>query len=525
MSGSKKPPASRRRSSAYRPHNWTYPVLVLPIHRESISLEQLPVVTLARIFDLLSTGDLLNVCVASKYFYLPAVMKLYRRIVITNKLLASYARQFLTNWDANYGTAMVADKAPQFLEVIGHNEKLALLVHTIIVTETDPVPLLPEILLATNVKELYYVDDGHIPQKILNNMLKLTASIKVPLIAPLLTELRLCNFDTDSSPDNYRMLAVCMLENETYHNLHTLAFEITDDRNLRKLNRLNTDFERPVAGWVLFFAAFVQLGVKLQLSSLTLEGHVRDSGTQIASLLNEAVDLDYLTSLALLCSELSHAHVPHYDNSTTLLENLTKHTSSLTNLAISPSDDCLTCQVAAITHTLLTNIAGQLKNLLVVFESPNPATADSVKMAIVENQRNLVKLRFREKTTQGGLKSEIYHNLDPAVISDWEHGAYYNYRIRRDFFPTCSTFMEGPQITSDPFVKCVRENGTKIAKALMKDLVLRNAPAKMPRLIEYELIDFTLSVKDQAFLLNGMKVPHEMWVPASHLKDSAYLDC
>lgn len=479
---------------------------MLSAHNEAILLEQLPVFILARIFDLLSTTDLLNVCVASKYFYLPAVIRLYRRIIITNELLVSYARQFLTDWDSNYGTAIVASSTSKLLEVIAENDKLALLVHSIIVTETESVPHMEEILLVTNVKELYYVCDLKLPQKLLNNVLKLTVPVRVPLIALKVTELRFCNLSHDANPDMYHMLALTMLENELYHNLRTLAFEITEDRNLRKLNQLNTETQRPVAGWIQFFAAFALLNTRLQITDLTLEGHVKDIGYRIAALLNEAIDLPQLHLLSLLCSELSHAHVPHYDNSSTLLENLTKHTCALAQLAICPTDDCLTCQVSAITNTLLSNLARQLEDLLVVFESPNLATADSVRMVIVEHQRNLKRLRFREKTTQGGLKSELYHQLDQQLMTDWEHGAYYTHRIRRDFFPTTTQFAR--RMMSDPFVRCLEANRAKIASVLTKDLVLQNAE-KLPKLEEYELIDFTLSVKNMAFMVNGREIPFE----------------
>lgn len=483
---------------------------VMPVHQEGVTLEQLPVMMLADIFDHLRTPDLLKVCIASKYFYLPAAIRLYQRIVITDHLLYSYARKFLNLWQHNYGTAVLVDQLAHLVQVLGENEKLALLVHTVIVTQSGEIPNFQDLLNAASVKELYYINDDQIPQRLLNNVISLTTSIRPKLIAPMLSELHICNPGDDTDSDNYRRLALCMLENSTHQNLRILAFENTEDRNLRSLNMLNNDTERPQAGWIQFFGAFAQQQVKLRVRKLILEGYVRDTGIKIAGLLHETIDLDTLDSLALLCTELSHAHASHFDSSSTLLENLTKHTTSLTELSISPTDDCLTCQTHAITNALRDNLRGKLESLLVVFESPNSETSENVKLAILQYQPNLLKLRFCDKTTQSRLRTEIYHVLNSQEISEWEHGAFYNYRIRKGFFPNSFTYIEGPYFMSDPFARCIKSKREQIARLLLKDLVVKNALVMIPKLQVYELVDFVLNITEGAFLINDENVHFDL---------------
>lgn len=497
---------SRRRLSAYRPHNWRYPIQVLPVHNERLSLEQLPVVILAAIFDLLKVGDLLNVCVASKYFYLPAVMRLYQRIVITNNYLRTYADKYLSRWLYNIGTSVPPGNVVKLADVVTRNDKLALLMHTLIVTEKCDIMLLREILTLASIIDLYYVGDGPLPQRLLHNVISLTTLIQEPFIAPLLTELHICKAGDDPHSDKYRRLALSMIDNDTFQNLRTLAFENTDDRNLNTLNQLNDDNERPLAGWILFFEVFAQRQTLLQVTNLILEGFVSSSGAQIAHLISQTVNMDNLNSLALLCTELSHAHALHYDNDTTLLENITKHTKYLRELSISPTDDCLTCQVNAIINTLKVNLHGQLRNLLVVFESPNASTSANVKLAILHNQSKLELLRYRDKTTQGGLKSEIYSLLSLRT-SELEHGTFYNYRIRKGFFPNSFTYMGDIPFLSDPLVTLIETMGPQIADVLNKDDLLSHV-SMMPSLEFYELMDFPLCVKRQGFLVNGEVIPY-----------------
>lgn len=499
-----KPPITRRRLSTYRPHNWNYPILVLPVHEEGLSLEQLPVVILAAIFGHIKPPDLLNVCIASKYFYLPAVIQLYKRIVITNSILQNYADTFLTNWQLNIGTSVIAPNVAKLAAVLVNNEKLALLVQTIVVTERCDSLLLHQILGVTNVTNLYYLGEEPLPQNVLNNVRNLSTSIRSSLIAPMLTELHICSSGDDVNPEKYRYLALSMLDSNSYQNLRVLAFKNIEDRNLRMLNQMNDDDERPLAGWILFFGAFAERQTRLPVTNLILEGFVKNSGKDVAHLLYNSVEVENIHSLALLCTELSHAHSIHLGSNTTLLENLTKLTKNLSRLSISPTNDCLTCQVNAITATLKLNLPGQLLNLLVVFESPNTSISANVKLAILQSQSKLEMLRYSDKITLGGLKSEMYQLL-ASRVSEWEHGSFYNYRIRKAFFPNTFSYVGDVPFLSDPLNLLIQTMGCKISEVLNKDLVLRNA-SKMPNLRLYMLMEFPLSTKGCGFYVNGTLV-------------------
>lgn len=504
----------RRKSLSFRPHNWTYPMLVLQVHSEGMSLEQLPVVLLALIFDRLQTDDLLQVCLASKYFYLPAAMRLYRRIVVTaDRLALVYAKQHLLNWNCNYGTAVWSGKLALLVQVLQENDKLADLVRSVTVTECDDAELVSQLLLCTHAHEFYYTQNIQFPSRFLANALKLTTLLQGPLIAPSLTELCVAYPTTGAERDAFKSLASCIVENRTYQNLRTLRFENAAERNLEAINRLNhlrfTE-SKSDAPWALFFDELAKSGVKLTLQSLALDGFLKDNGRNIAELLNQTIELRDLEALSLRCTELSHSHVAHFDLKSTLLENVVKYTSTLKLLAVYPTDDCLTCQLNAVIQVLKEHVPNQLFNLLLALESPTAIVAQSVKRAVLYNQNKLRNLRISDRATLNDESSELYQRLNEDQISEWEHGTYYEYRIKKSIFPDrLSWDFYQDDFVTDPLVSCIHTCKQEIANFLKQDVIYLNATALLPALHYYRVVDFTLNVKEGGFLVNGQTVHFE----------------
>ena len=86
----------RRKSSSFRPHNWIYPFHSAKYFPKELILEQLPLVILELIFDHLQKHDLLQLCLVSRYFYLPAANRLYQTIRITgDPFAADHAQDLL----------------------------------------------------------------------------------------------------------------------------------------------------------------------------------------------------------------------------------------------------------------------------------------------------------------------------------------------------------------------------------------------------------------------------------------------
>lgn len=502
----------RRKSSSFRPHNWKYPSV--SVHRDNISVEQLPIVILEHIFDHLQTSDLLRVCVASKYFYLPAANRLYLKIIITGDELAlSYAKRQLSHWNRNYGTAIRPEKISALLDVVLDNDKLAEIIHSVTVSATEDIALLPKLLSCLRLKEFYYQKPMRLPTRLALNAHSLTVHLSDKLCAPYLRELKLCHENTNQDSQTYHSLATFMIRNNSYQNLRRLVFESNEDRDLRRINRHNqmtSELASSQASWIGFFAAFAENNIKLNLLALGLEGFLKDAGTDIVALLRRAVNVAELSTLQLHCKELSHAHASHNDDNRTLLEELTRHTPSLKNLEVRPSDNCLTCQTNSIVSALASNLPNQLEQLLLEFESPTMSVSQSIRLTILEKQQNLQRLRLVDRARLGEEQRMLYKNLSHEDISLWEHGSFYALTIKKALLPSLFEFVFDPmQFVTDPMLRCVEECKRQIAEFLDTDLIYTGAKVHLPKLREYSLSELTINMMENGICVNGQVIGME----------------
>lgn len=496
----------RRRSSSFRPHNWTYPV---PVHPNNVSLEQLPITILNEIFSHLHHRTLLDVAVSSKYFYLPAAIELYRKIVLTdNQLGRHHAENSLSNWHANYGTSVYS--LDKLVEVVASNDKLAELVSIIVVSGGyfDNDEHLLQLIQKTHVKQFYFKGVLQLPSRLLGSVQRLLVRLPSSLIAPNLTKLEIHSRSLPSEVDTFRSLAMSLIDNGVYQNIDTLLFSQSEDRNISHLNLFNTLRNlnaKPLATWIAFIDVFQKKGAKMSLKHLALHGFLSDTGNLVADLLSKCIDMDILESLEIHCTEVSHQHSQHYDSNTTILKSLTKHTKALKRLALNPTYDCLSCQVDAIINALTKNLEQQLTTLLIVLESPNALSAHSVKEAILNHQHNLEFLKWNNRGVAPG-KVKLYRYLSQHESLSWEHNSFYELCIKEAFFP--EYFLPDiyqPQITVDQKLLQERQ-GLPLISEFMNDDHFFKSLHRLPKLTKYQVFDFTVVPSTKSLLVNGEEI-------------------
>lgn len=500
---------ARRRLSAFRPRNWAYP----PAPPAKLSLEQLPLSVLIQIAEQLPTQALLALCVTCKYLYLPSAAYLYRKIIVTDDTMAlAYARDHLNEWGRACGTAVRTEKLERLVLLLERSCKLASLVRTVYLENgarqeknleaqaekvgakqrpQDVCDLLVRLLACTRPTDVYV----NLPEirVLLPNAVCLACPAPVFLAAKSshLAEICLCG-DWPADP---AAVATALVDAP----LRTLAFRTVGARDLRRLNLLNTS-ERTSPPWINILSAVAPH--RLQLQALELDGHVRDSASA-AQTIASAVALEDLTSLLLRCTEQSPgAHVPH-EPQATLVYRLTRHTLSLSSLSLRPTDNCLACQEQSIVQTLEENLRGQLEHLVLFFESSGSIGAETVRRAVLASQPALKRLECRDPTTLGEARAHLYTVLDQDHISQWEHGSFYEQRIRRTFFPN-DFGTPSPQFVPDPLARCLEECAPAVAQYLARDTVYGARP---PRLVEYSVVDFTVAVQRNALIVNGRDIP------------------
>lgn len=469
-----------RRSSAFRPHDWKYP----PQATTSL-LELLPIAVLSSIFENLQTADLLTICVVSKYLYLPAAAELFRKIIISDdNLILEYATTKLRRWGRNFGTIVKSQNVGLLVDVLRENAKLAELVAVLVVS--SPCNALDDLLNVTQIRELHTAEHFGIGE---TKCFDLIRRASVPLSSALpfsnLSELRILYSSTSNATAVFAELADSLVASNIQ--LSILNIEEFEDRDIRQLNRMNTGSE--LAPWIPFFETLVKLSVKLKLRALGLDGFLGHHGARVAEILARSVEIDTLESLQLCCRETSHSHSAHFDVRTTLLENLTKRTSLLTELAINPTYDCLTCQEQSIIASL-ENSPG-LDLLLAVLESPNSASADTVKRTILLSQGKLRNLRWKENA--GEDRARFSARLSPVQNSAWEHGSFYEFKLRRFIFPSMMSDLHPVQFTTDPLAMLVESGKQAMRDFLGSDLIFQSV-SRLPYLERYKVLDFTLYI-------------------------------
>lgn len=498
----------RRKSSSFRPHDWVYPSRVTSEKISTkLTLEQLPVVILESVFDYLQTPDLLQLCLVSRYFYLPAANRLYQRICITDDSLAiKYAKGQMREWRRNYCTVVTSSNIEILLGVIIKNEKIAAMIHALIITTPQEVPLIPSLLSHLRLRTLYYGGSLKIPTEAAQTLQELTCSLSSALVyAPNLYELKINYQNKNSDYELFEKLALNMIELNCYRNLKKLVFEHLEERNLHLLNNFNNERAAvsPLPPWLNFFKVFSEKRAKLNLMALGLDGFLGNMGMDAVQLLDLVVKLRELNTLELKHTEHSHPGQAHREKMTTFLEAFTRNTSLLQYLSINPTDNCLTCQIDAITHILRDNIPNQLKGLQVKIEPRTSLDSETIEGIILKHQRRLSKLKFEDRSSTIVELGRVMKNLDTQRRTQWHDDLFYGEKTKRTFMPPILNIEEPRPYVSDSKVESIKICKEDILKFLKSNRIYEGASINLPLLVEYCVLGLYINVKECGVFANG----------------------
>ncbi|GEQ71273.1 hypothetical protein JCM33374_g4954 [Metschnikowia sp. JCM 33374] len=498
----------RRKSSSFRPHNWIYPTsIITETNTIHVSLESLPIVILESIFDYLQTPDLLQLCLVSRYFYLPAANRLYQKISITEDYLSiAYVRDQMRNWNRNFCTVITPANIPKLLAVVMQNEKLAAMVHSITITDTKKVSLVPNLIACLRLKSFHYAGLLDIPSIAASTIQEMTCFLPSACVyVPNLYELKINHPNKKTDFAEYEKLALSMVESNSYQNLKKLVFEHMEEKNLHSLNLYNNERSdvSPQPAWTAFFNVFSQRKIKLNLMALGLDGFLRNAGESTAQLINSAVQLSELLTLELKYKELSHSGQAHRDDSTTFLESVTRYTSSLQYLSINPTDNCLTCQIEAIIQTLRENVPNQLKNLRIKIEPRTYGDTENIERTILTHQGNLVKLKFEDRSNSWHELGLVLFDLKTHQHTQWHDDIFYGEKSRKAF-TSCILDIEEPR----PYVNEGKVESIKICREailnfLKSNSVYQQASKYLPFLTEYCVLDLYINMREKGVFANG----------------------
>lgn len=485
----------RRRLSAFRPHHGLYAAINTPL----ISVEQFPNWVLTEIFLYLQQADLVNVCVASKYFYLPAASMLYRKIVV---ILESQKIQIVSenfrNYGANFGTLVMWKDFPKLVQLIANSPKLAPLVHTVVSLTTGcNVSLLLRLVSAA---EVWSEDAVDTEEESWTATTTLLAPVVLRIVAPNLVHLQLRV--TDQDPKLFSELGLYLAESGIAANLRLLEMFATMVNYVRNLNLFNSP-DKMMAPWIAFFVAIADLGIQMLLRKLALSGYLGNKGTEVAALLANATDLRLLDALQLLCRELSHGNSQHEENHGTILEQMAHKTPLVTSLAVNPTFDCLVCQEEALARTLEEILPHQLLQLHVEFESRNAVEARAMKNVILTSQLKLRTLYYRDRSVVHRERASLVKYISDQNVLDLELAAYYAVLMDDVVLPSLLGNLKFARPQPETAEKCLDGCRGDLWRYFEKDPIVEGSAANLPDLTEYQTLGIRLDLAKSAFVANG----------------------
>lgn len=462
----------RRRSSAFRPSNLSYPLRerfnsTSELVEESIGhdsgLESLPYSILLLIFVHSKTKDLLNLCLLSKYTYLPAAVQLYKKIVVIDSYEKyDFLRKYLQDVSLNLGTFVRVKNLEKLYQVIQASAKLCQIVKSIIYvnyTIDDDIVInkLKKIMENVRLNELF------IPHVSLHDISLLTypqafdsiqrlgittgvadfREAQTKLSLPLLSHLKIYY---EGEENDKQMSLLLNLLGDSLENLQFLEFQkyVTSDfqplQILNQANSMRANETYPLPVWVLFLRLFrQQTAKKLSLTGLGVDGYLGSHGVVVLELLHGTIDLESLRHLQLNITELTHGHSPHFHNAlhSTFLYSLSVHTPNLVKLAVNPTHDCLLCQRDCLMEVVCTRLANKLTTLVLNVELPDPESSLALNTKVAESQANLINFKIFDKSKVFHDKLSLYKVFDdifPELKNLYEHAEYYEADIRKKLF-------------------------------------------------------------------------------------------
>lgn len=402
-------PRQRRRSSRFRPSYFYDSDSISHL----LSIEMLPIVTLLKIFSYVTTKDLLNLCLTSRMFYLPAVVRLYQDVVVVEDLMML---EFVTNIISHLGyhyCTIINMTQFQLLVSVLQNEKLSKHVSSLIIMGNVKQVNWTSIRHLNLKQYVNPTSDMSLSRPNLSNVVSLSFSIKQDnhtdygFILPNLKTLKVYYENNEINSTKFKKLALALEDAGVFDHLAGLEFEELVVKDLNLLNETNLNLK--LAIWINFFLQLQESNVKYNgLRRLVLDGFV--NGVEFCDVLDKVFQLNLLTDLKLSVKEFSHLNNSHFDNDHSLLVQLSRRCSNLQNVCISPTFDCLSCQLHLL-HEALMELESQLITLNVRFEVTNFDNTKRIYKMIADYQPFLKLLSLYDKAREFSDEKDLMVHL------------------------------------------------------------------------------------------------------------------
>lgn len=417
---------NRRRLSSFRPTGLVYPMPPLHDHvTEEVTLEDLPHAVLVEISYHLHTKDLLTLCVLSRFTYLPAALVLYEKLLLGAEMMEAQAH--VDNW-----AGTIVHNLDHLTQVLSQNLKLAQLVRSVVASNvTLDIRGLLQAATPTSVflRTVPFSEVGDLVQ----NVTDLGISARGKVAATKMPNLRLLKVWYDDGFDGI-VLLVHSLQGSP--NLDVLEFQripLTLNR-LESMNIANSAISLTLPAWFQFFHACRELGIRLSLRRLALDGHIEAYGPMVAALIGSVVDLSGLQWLQLCCREYTHRNSSHGpdDWRSNLVHQLVQLTPNLTHLAVNPTYDCLICQCESLCASLRV-LAHKLEVVSLRVELMGPSLLLEV-IEVVAKYQNLRRLRLHDRSTAQIQQKSLFQILPKRAIEDYKQSIYFEDELADTLF-------------------------------------------------------------------------------------------
>lgn len=441
-------PRIRRRSSNFRPTHF-YDPSTIKTSDGALNLEMLPMILITRIFNNVLTKDLLNICVTSRLLYLPAIFHLYRKIIIVaddnddDRLVYSFIKQTIDNMDYNFGTISRRKNMPKLAAALknhklGSQVKQLVLINDKALTSQGDSSLRILMRLTKQMTSLTEfinpsLDLCHINRLNLNLVTKLAVVVKQSdkslvsgrLNVPNVKSLTIFYENKHSNKVKIETFAKALLNSGVLNHLNELEFKEVTDMNLQLLNENNNN--KPITSiWIDFFKTIYHSDIQPlkfgNLQKLRLDGFIDNQGIEVALIIDRTFLLQTLKLLELYVSEFSHLNEPHYENHNDLLINMALKCNSLDYLVITPTYNCLKCQLD-LTLRSMEILKGQLTHLNVKFETLNFNHTKKILDTIIDTQSNVECLKVYDKSNAFNNQAEMIKYL-ASNYNEFERGNF-----------------------------------------------------------------------------------------------------
>lgn len=478
-----------------------------PVKQVSASLETLPADVLEIIFQLVGKHEILDLCCVSKSCSYTASKLLYKKILFVNENDFGDLDDQEPFWPWFQCTVTRISLMESLVDTLRDNPKLAGMIESMNVADTNEIYLLPELLSYTRLKYFHCSDILQIPRKSLDSVYRLSCCVLSACVeAPRVTELKLFHPLNGVGSVHYKNLSSLMISLGSYLKLRKLCFEVTNWNDFSYLCVQSCE----TLCWEYFFTFFNNH--KLQLSSLSIEGRFIDSFTvKRAANLMAGVNLAVLSTLELfLVGYDPNEHVDWLErtsyHSTQFLEVIAPELTGLTTLSMRfevTIQENVEKDFETLTKILTRYFKNQLKLFGVTFRPRCLHSMKPLQKAVLQTQACLEKLQINSDDMH-----ELIYDSDFVEAKDTREDLVS--RIMHSIID-CE---QKPPFWPPWYIKRVRGNISQITDMMREDLIFENAKHKLPLLDEYHRDGVLISVKREGAIVNGILIPFDKpWRP------------